>query len=927
MFVKCITLLFAVTAPTPVTSLGVVNLNLVNKSFAFLRESSTREAAADALAQSRFAAPLAPLLARARMATGGVTASSPPQQLHLSPGPDPLSSARVTWVSYDRVVDGSAQVQWRSNASMPQSSATAHAATYSAGEGGWAPNGTILSAVMTALQSGVSYTYTVGAGSAMSDPRDFTLPPAPSASASLRLAVTADMGTIVPLGWAVADRLAEDHLISGRFDAVVLVGDLSYATIEPSSCSPTNPSCDEVEWTWDAFGLQTEPYASTAMLISSVGNHDHVPGNFTPLYPTPGLTQRSDFAAFSARYTDQVGGGNGSFWSSVDLGPVHYVVASTEHDFAPGSPQADFLEADLQAVDRSTTPWVFVALHRPVMSASVLEFADHSPGAKLSAAFEPLFRRHSVDLCIAGHIHSYEYTFPVFNGTVLGGYAPGTENTTMPTFVDPPAPIYVVQGTSGALPENVFFDPAPAWSAKRFLGSFGYGRVTVTGAEHLLWEFVGLYGEVLDAWAVNKTSPPQLRTVPPFVTSLLSYGGVGDGSTDNTAAFVAGVAAVFSAGGGTLIVPSGRFLTSAFNLTHGMTLLLGEGATILGSTDYDAWPLVGPLPSFNDGPRYAPLIGGVGLTGVKILGNWTTPGAALPTIDGQGLAWEAASALKKLKGQRPHAIELNACDDVEIAGILVYQSAFWSVHPVYSTRVYIHDMEVLSAVPNGDGIDPDGCDGVVIDRVALTTGDDAIAIKSGTQGPEFPPANNITIKNSVLSSSEACIAIGSEMTAGVSNVEVGPNVTCTLGGHGLLYVKETRKGGGYVRNVLVHDVRLSGVFGKFLWLSQHFGENGEKQSLPLEDGGLATSNNYPAMANITMRDVMADGAVFVEAAVIAGDLPAPGNGTGAILNVTLLRINLGASVLGGWTCANASVSFEDVTPPPSSTTCPQLTQG
>jgi hypothetical protein len=40
--------------------------------------------------------------------------------------------------------------------------------------------------------------------------------------------------------------------------------------------------------------------------------------------------------------------------------------------------------------------------------------------------------------------------------------------------VSPTAPIYVVQGTSGALPENVFFDPAPAWFTNR------NGNVTIT---------------------------------------------------------------------------------------------------------------------------------------------------------------------------------------------------------------------------------------------------------------------------------------------------------------------------------------------------------------------------------------------------------------------------------------------------------------
>ena len=62
--------------------------------------------------------------------------------------------------------------------------------------------------------------------------------------------------------------------------------------------------------------------------------------------------------------------------------------------------------------------------------------------------------------------------------------------------------------------------------------------------------------------------------------SLLAYGGVGDGRTDNSAAFAAAVAALAGMGGGTLLVPRGTFLTRAFNLTSSMTLFLDEGAAI-----------------------------------------------------------------------------------------------------------------------------------------------------------------------------------------------------------------------------------------------------------------------------------------------------------------------------------------------------------
>lgn len=66
------------------------------------------------------------------------------------------------------------------------------------------------------------------------------------------------------------------------------------------------------------------------------------------------------------------------------------------------------------------------------------------------------------------------------------------------------------QGTSGGLPENVFFDPPPPWSAARTLGQFGYGRLTLGGGEGgkvrtLAYDFVGLHGETVDSWGINKT--------------------------------------------------------------------------------------------------------------------------------------------------------------------------------------------------------------------------------------------------------------------------------------------------------------------------------------------------------------------------------------------------------------------------------------
>jgi polygalacturonase len=79
--------------------------------------------------------------------------------------------------------------------------------------------------------------------------------------------------------------------------------------------------------------------------------------------------------------------------------------------------------------------------------------------------------------------------------------------------------------------------------------------------------------------------------------NIAQHGGVGDNRTSNTHVFKSAVATVAAAGGGTVVVPRGVFITGPFNLTSRMTLYLEAGATILGSTDLAEWPLMPAMPS------------------------------------------------------------------------------------------------------------------------------------------------------------------------------------------------------------------------------------------------------------------------------------------------------------------------------------------
>ena len=107
------------------------------------------------------------------------------------------------------------------------------------------------------------------------------------------------------------------------------------------------------------------------------------------------------------------GPGNGVFWYSFDYGNVHIVQMSSEHSIEPGSPMMRWMEADLQAVDRSVTPWVIVTNHRPMYTSENYR-ADYNYAQNMQRLFEDLLHENEVDLFLAGHYHSYERTCSVY---------------------------------------------------------------------------------------------------------------------------------------------------------------------------------------------------------------------------------------------------------------------------------------------------------------------------------------------------------------------------------------------------------------------------------------------------------------------------------------------------------------------------------
>ena len=219
--------------------------------------------------------------------------------------------------------------------------------------------------------------------------------------------------------------------------------------------------------------------------------------------------------------------------------------------------------------------------------------------------------------------------------------------------------------------------------------------------------------------------------------SVKDFGAVGDGVHEDTASLQAAIN--FTPDGGRIVFPAGTYLTLPLSLKSHITIELQEGATILGSTDRERYPVITglatdletgdeiPLASFEglERPAYQSLIQGSFCEDVAIVG----PG----TVDGNGQNGDWWHGFESFPAARPRVFFLNRCKNIILHGVTVKNGASWHIHPFFSKDVSVLNCFITAPKdsPNTDGCDPESCDTVNIIGCKFSVGDDCIAIKSG----------------------------------------------------------------------------------------------------------------------------------------------------------------------------------------------------
>lgn len=325
---------------------------------------------------------------------------------------------------------------------------------------------------------------------------------------------------------------------------------------------------------------------------------------------------------------------------------------------------------------------------------------------------------------------------------------------------------------------------------------------------------------------LERINPPEFSSRE---FSVLKFGAIADGVSNSKPAIDKAIEACALAGGGSVVLPPGRYLCKGpIHLQSNINLHLSSGAYLSFSHDPDDYLPV--VTSSWEGTRlynYSPFIYAYQKTNVAITGKGIIDGSSGGVFNQwQKLQRSDQKRLRKMnndgvpleerifgKGHflRPHLIQFYKCENVLMEDVTILDSPFWCIHLIYSKNITVRGLVFNAQQLNNDGIDPESCEDVLIENVLFNNNDDNIAIKAGRdrEGRLLQqPSQNIVVRNCQFKGHNA-LAIGSEMSGGVNNIFVED---CSFNGNvrNGIYLKSNKDRGGKISNIFIRNV----TFGK-----------------------------------------------------------------------------------------------------------------
>lgn len=290
------------------------------------------------------------------------------------------------------------------------------------------------------------------------------------------------------------------------------------------------------------------------------------------------------------------------------------------------------------------------------------------------------------------------------------------------------------------------------------------------------------------------------------------YGAKGDSLTLNTKAIQTAIEQCSAQGGGTVVVPKGIFICGAIFLKKGVNLQVEKGGVLKGSINQDDYPQIATRWEGQEMNFTSAFINANDLNGVEISGEGT--------IDGSGDAWTARARQPRPEGSpkpvwtgRPRLICFQNCKNATIANLNLHNQAVWCLHVLYSDKVLVKNLHITADhnIPSSDGIDIDSSTDVHIIGCDIDVNDDCISIKSGKDEDGLRvnrPCKNVLIEQCRFGYGHGGVAMGSETSGGISNVEVKDCVV-EAGNWAPIRFKTQPSRSGVVENITYRNIKLN----------------------------------------------------------------------------------------------------------------------
>jgi len=299
---------------------------------------------------------------------------------------------------------------------------------------------------------------------------------------------------------------------------------------------------------------------------------------------------------------------------------------------------------------------------------------------------------------------------------------------------------------------------------------------------------------------------------------ITEFGAKGDSATLNTKAIQSCINKCSTSGGGTVVIPKGVFTSGSIFLKKGVNLLIEKGGKLKGSTASADYPMIATRWEGIEKQWIAALVNAIELQNILISGEGT--------IDGAGEVWtERGLQMRKQQTEksipvnvatglpRPRLMGIQNCRNIKIKGLKLNNQASWGLFVLYSTNVDIANLNITAAhnIPSSDGIDIDSSKDIHITGTFIDVNDDCVSIKSGKDADGLRvnrPSENILIEKCHFAYGHGGVAMGSETSGGIRNVEIRDCLIDSQNWAPIRFKTQPSRG-GVVENITYRNIKLN----------------------------------------------------------------------------------------------------------------------